>query len=222
MRIVFIGASLTARQAAIRLIEEGHEVIIIETNQDIINDLSDTLDCSFVHGDGTSPEILKETNPKSVDILFCLTGEDHSNIIAGLVGNSLGMKRVIVSINNSEWENICFELGLEDTIVPVRTIGKYLTDLAKGRDLFELSNCIKKEASLFTFTASEKETVPIKDLSLPENAKVVWFYRDGSFNLADEEKKLKKGDEVVIATLNKNLEELKKRWKKEESPKKEK
>lgn len=92
-----------------------------------IEDLSDRLDCSFLNGDGSTPAILREVGPEQTDVLFCLTDSDQANLISGLVGRSLGFRRVILSIQDSEFEGICRELGLvEDTILPSRTISRYL------------------------------------------------------------------------------------------------
>ena len=92
MRIVMIGASETAIMTANLLLKKGHELLIIEMNKNKIEKLNDVLDCVFIEGDGTNPTILQEIDPKSADYLFCLTNSDQNNIIASLVGKSLGLK----------------------------------------------------------------------------------------------------------------------------------
>ncbi len=46
------------------LIERGNEVVIIERDKKRIDELSEELDCSFLHGDGSKPAILREVNPQ--------------------------------------------------------------------------------------------------------------------------------------------------------------
>jgi len=212
MRITFVGASHMAVMTAKSLIDRGHEVVVIERKREKIDALADTLDCSFLHGDGGSPEILSEADPKSTDVLFCLTSNDQVNIIASLVGRSLGFRRVITSIQNPEYEPICQELGLRDTIVPIRTISRYLADMLAGIDYLELRTIVKAEARLFSFTARKEDAGEIGELDLPSGAAVVWFYRDGQFNLAEKGSRLQADDEVVIATHRKNLQALRERW----------
>ena len=98
MRIVFVGAGSLAVMTAVMLTKQGHEVIIVESDKQRIEELSSQLDCGFVHGDGSTPAILKETNPKETDFLFCLTGNDQANIITSLVGRSLGFARIVTKI----------------------------------------------------------------------------------------------------------------------------
>jgi hypothetical protein len=64
---------------------------------------------------------------------------------------------------------------------------------------------------------NDKKGKKIVDLDLPDNAKVVCFYRNGRFILARDETKLSKDDEVVILTHSENISDLKERWEKNHS-----
>ena len=212
MRIAFVGAGEVTVRTAELLIERGHEVIIIENNAERIEDLSDILDCSFLNGDGSKPAILREVGPDQTDVLFCLSDSDQANLISSLVGRSLGFKRVIPSLQDPEFEGICRELDLKDAIVPSRTISRYLADMVEGVDILELSTVIKGEARFFTFTVDKEKGRRVAELDLPANARVVCYYRDGRFSLAEEETKLRKGDEVVILTHSECIPDLKEQW----------
>lgn len=212
MRIAFVGASKIAVLTTQLCVEAGHDVVIIEKEEKKIDELSKELDCSFLKGDGSRPAILKEVGPEQTDVLFCLSDNDQANIIASLVGRSLGFKRVVTSIENPEYASICGELGLEDTIIPSQTISRFLTDMLRGIDVLELSTLIKDQARFFTFVAREEDEGKIEDLKLPEKSRVICFYRDGKFNLADDNSKIKKADEVVILTHSDHLSDLEKRW----------
>jgi trk system potassium uptake protein len=212
MRIVIIGASLLAVKTAKHLINEGHDIIIIETNQEIIDERGKNLDCSFLKGDGSNPDILRETNPEKSDLLLAITNDDKINIVTSLIGKSLGFKKVITSIKTPEWENLCAELGISDAIVPINTVSHYLINMIKGKDIFTLRNYIRDNCFLHSFVAGPDEAGPIENLSLPEGAKVVWFYRGDECHIADPCDKLKEKDQVVIAVCREHLEELQKRW----------
>lgn len=212
MRIVFSGAgpmSLITTQA---LIKEGHEVIIIEVDKNKINQFSDELDCSFMHGDASNPTILSQANPKDCDFLFCLTDSDQTNIITALLGRSMGFKRVVPSIENAELQQLCVELQLDDTIIPVRTTSQYLENMIRGLDTLELSTFLKHGARFFSFVAEKEEADKISEAKLPEQTKIIFYYRDDQLHFANENNSFKKNDEVVILTLSKYLVELKEKW----------
>lgn len=212
MRAVIIGAGALAVMAADLLLKRGHEVVIIEPDKERIDELTERLDCGFLHGDGSKPDILKEADPEATNVLFCLTGNDHVNIIAGLVGQSLGYPRVIVKIEDPQFEHICMELGLGDTIVPVQTTARYLADMFQGLDLLELSAMIKDDARVLSFVLPADAERSVGDLELPDEARVICVYRDGKFLLPDAETMLQGKDEVVIITHSRHLAELRERW----------
>jgi len=212
MRTVFSGASPITIMVAKILSDQGHEVIIIELEKDKIDKLSDKLDCSFLHGDAAKPTILSQVDPKDCDFLFCLTDSDQANIITALLGRSMGFKRVVTSIEDVELENLCSELGLEDTIIPARTMSQHLVNMVRGLDDVELSTLLKYDARFFTFVAGKEEAGSADDLDLPDEAHVVFYYRDEKFHFADGDSKIKKGDEIVILTHSKNLPKLGERW----------
>lgn len=212
MRIVFIGASDLSLRTAELLIEDGHEVIIVESEKEKIQELADEMDCSFLQGDGSDPKVLKEVNPEQTDVLFCLTDDDRVNLIAGLVGRSLNFKRVVPSIRDPGFDVICRELGLQDAVIPTLTVSRFLADMARDINTMELSSIIKGEARFFTFIASRDDEEAIADLELPQGSRVICFYREGEFHLADETSRLKKGYEVVVMTHSRNLPALIERW----------
>ncbi len=220
MRIVFVGAGKVSVGTATALIKKGHEVIIIETDKARIDALSEEMDCSFLQGDGSHPHILREVNPAQTDFLFCLTGSDQANVIASVVGRSLGFNRVVTSIGDPEFEGICHELGLQDTIIPLRTISRNLVDMVSGGETVELSTILKDEARFFTLIVKEEEAIAAKDLQLPAGAKVICYYREGKFAHADAATTFHIGDELVILTHSKNIRALQERWPLQAAPQK--
>lgn len=212
MRAVFIGASTVTVMTARYLLKRSHEVVIVERNKEKISNLSAELDCGYVHGDGSKPAILRETDPGRTDVLFCLTNNDQDNIIASLVGHTLGFARVVTKIDDPEFEHICIELGLEDTIIPSRTIGMHLADMFEGHNPLELSTMIRDEARAFSFVVHKDAEMTVRELGLPNQARIICAYREGKFIMPDEETRLIAGDEVVIITHRNNLAALEERW----------
>lgn len=217
MRVVFVGAGDLTIETATLLINRKHEVVIIESEKDKIDELSDRLDCSFLHGDGSKPYILSEAGPEHADFLFCLTENDQYNIIAALVGRSLGFSHVVVQIHDADYLKICQELKLKHTIRPSKTIGCYLSDMVSGVDILELSSFIKGEARCMMIKIDKQTKGRVDDLELPDEARVICLYRDEDFQLADPETMLHIDDEAIILTHSKHLSDLTKRFHPERS-----
>ena len=212
MRSVFIGASDLTVMTAQQLLKSGHEVVIIEKDKARIEDLSSEIDSGFIHGDGSKPAILREADPGGTDFLFCLTDNDQNNILAALVGRSLGYQRVVTRIQDPSYEHICLELGLTDVIVPNYTIARYLADMCAGQNPLEVSALIKGEARIFSFVVRAQDEGLLAEMKMPENSRVIFFYRNDKFMLPETNTTLQKGDEVVIVAHRKALPELESRW----------
>lgn len=212
MRSVFIGASDLTVLTAQQLLKSGHEVVIIEQDKARIDELGTGIGSGFIHGDGSKPSILREADPTATDFLFCLTDNDQNNILASLVGRSLGYQRVVTRIQDPSYEHICIELGLTDVIVPNYTIARYLADMCAGQNPLELSALIKGDARIFSFVARTEDEGLLTDLNMPENSRVIFFYRNEKFMLPETNAALQKGDEVVIIAHRKALAELEERW----------
>ena len=212
MRVVIVGAGSLGTRTARLLVRRGHEVVIIESDPEVAREVDESLDCGVLQGDGTRPAVLSESDPSNAGALLALTGNAQTNLIASLVGRSVGFARVVTRIDDEEFEHVTLELGLSDTIIPARTIGRYLADVVEGHDILELSGAIKGEARVFLFVAREEDEGTVAELKLPDGARVSHLYRDGELVLADGDLRLRKGDEVVIVSHRKHLENLRSRW----------
>lgn len=211
MRVVIVGAGSLAVMTAKLFLERRGEVVLIERDQDRIRELAENLDCGYIQGDGSKPAILREANPGSSDLLLCLSDDDQDNIIAGLVGRSLGFERVAVRIDDPEYEHICMELGLEGTIVPDRTIARFLVDLADERDPLELSGVMKAGVRFLNFVAGSGHAGPAGELPLPGDTRPVIIYRGDRYLPVDPDTEIRVDDEVIIVTHRDYLDEVKRK-----------
>jgi trk system potassium uptake protein TrkA len=212
MRLAFIGTNSLTLTTAEMLLEAGHEVILIEKDRERIEDLSERLDAGFLHGDGTEPEVLRDAEPENTDVLFCLLDSDQTNIIASLVGRSLGFERVVPRIADPQFQRICNELGLDDTVLPNRAVASHLANLLHGEKSLEMSSLIRGNAEVFSFVIREDDAGPMDRLELPRGTRIVCLYRDDEFTLPEGVSKLEEGDEVIVITHRDRLGELKDRW----------
>jgi trk system potassium uptake protein TrkA len=217
VRVVLIGATILSVSTAAILLKRGHAVVIIDSDKARIDQLSEELDCAFVHGDGSNPAILREAGPERSDFLFCLTGHDETNILAALVGQSLGFPNVVPKIENAQLAPICRELGLTDTIIPDQGTARTLADMVAGQSISDLSTMIKNELRFFSFIAGEEDAGPIPELGLPARTRVVCVYRGDDFELPHDDTRVAPKDEVLLVTHQKNLAKLQERWSRKRS-----
>lgn len=212
MRFVFVGTGTLSVLTARMLIERGHEVVMIERDSETVDRLAEEVDCGFLRGDASRPAILREADPESTDLLFCLARDDQSNILTSLVAKSLGFREVITKIEDPELEHLCAELGLAASLVPMHMVGRYLADMAEGQNIIELSDIFRGDARIFSFRLTSADAGRVAELDLPSEASVICFYRNGDFHIAGNDSVLHDGDDVVVLTTMRNLRALRKRF----------
>ncbi|MDR2943007.1 MAG: Trk system potassium transporter TrkA [Treponema sp.] len=99
MRIVIAGAGNTGTQLAKFLIQEKHDVSLIESNEDRAKHVSNRLDCIVIHNKANNVKVLKEAGIEKADALICVTGYDEVNmIICGLAASLANEDKKLIKI----------------------------------------------------------------------------------------------------------------------------
>jgi len=209
--VTFVGASPLALQAIKALSERGHEVVLIEKDRETVESLSDILDCGLVEGDGSRPAVLQQVGPEQTDFLFCVSNSDEANILAALVGRSLGFGRVVPKVEDSDLEPLCTELGLDDVIVPDRQVALQLRDLVEGRESPALTTVVRSGLRFLGFEVPSG-VAEGRGLELPDGARLIARTRGEDSVLADEDTPLEEGDEVVVVAEEDVIESLHKHF----------
>lgn len=212
MRIVLIGASTLAVSTANQLLKKGHEVVIIERDESVVEQLGDELDCGFLAGDGSRPAILEEASPENTDFLFCLSDNDQDNIIAAQIGRRMGFDRVVAKIKDAEFEPICAELEIDDIIVPDREIGRSLAALVEGEKAVDLEAAIKDGARFFTVNISEELAGSVEALSLPDKVNPVVYTRGSDSKVINSDTRLEEGDVLLLIAEDSQLDALRQQF----------
>ncbi len=211
MRVLIVGSSRLALQAAEIFIGRGDEVVIIEINREKAEHLAETMDAAVVEGDGADPRVQAEAEADDADAFIAATRDDQTNIVAALVARRFGIDEVIVKLENPDYIPICEDLGLDKLALPELSFAMYVSEMARGLNLAEIGELLRGDARLFRFLADEAlDGTPVYQLNraLPEDTSVIVVLRKGSFLPAREEVVLQAGDEVLVITRQRNLAEL--------------
>lgn len=80
MRVIIVGAGEVGRSIAANL-AEGHDVVVVERDKEIVEDLTYSLDVLTIHGDGTDLSVLREAGVEEAEMLIASTDIDEINIV---------------------------------------------------------------------------------------------------------------------------------------------
>ncbi|MDR2210512.1 MAG: NAD-binding protein [Spirochaetaceae bacterium] len=113
MHIIIVGAGLVGTQLARQLIEEKHDIAIIEAHEERARHVSNRLDCIVLHDEGNSINALEEAGIAKADALVCVTDSDEVNmIICGLAQRYPGLLK-IARVRNDEYVRRNFQNQVE-------------------------------------------------------------------------------------------------------------
>lgn len=123
MRIVIAGAGEVGIHLAKMLSREELDVILVDSNEDVLSEIENNYNLSTIAGSPTSFNTLKRAGINEADLFLALTPYETRNIVACTIASSLGAKKTVARIDNFEYLNEESRkhfktMGVDDLIYP--------------------------------------------------------------------------------------------------------
>ncbi|MCE8008588.1 NAD-binding protein [Aestuariivita sp.] len=200
MRVTILGASRFGAAIAEHLIEDDHEVILIDKDRDRLDRLSERLDCGMIEGDGTMPTTLREAYRDEADVFIAVTNASDDNILASLVARSVGFGRVIPQITAAELMDVCHELELDDVINPHATVAESICAGLEDKTPLDQETVLHNELALKRVTVPDRlDGQALSEIDTPETARAIALIVGEKERFADIDTKVSAGDCVLFA-----------------------
>lgn len=137
MRVIIVGAGEVGYHIAKRLVQEEHDVTIIEENTAVKERVEKALDVLAVHGNGASPAALEAAGVTKTDLLIAVTDQDEINLVASLMAKEYGVKTTIARARNPELSRSPFlregkRLGIDLLINPNQAVAEEIARLVQA------------------------------------------------------------------------------------------
>jgi trk system potassium uptake protein len=216
MRTVIIGAGEVGSNTARMLSEEGHDVVLIEQDESLVERASEQLDALVIHGNGASPRLLAEAGIEKADLLVAASSSDEANIIACLAAKARGVPRTVARIHNPDYydpqEPFAEEmLGIDFVIHTEQMAAQEIKEalLVPGainvetfaEDSIEVAEVILNEGSPAVGRT-------LRDLRLPEASLVVGVVRRGEALVPRGDTVLERRDHVLLISGRRRIAEV--------------
>lgn len=89
MKIVILGAGQVGSSVARSLAKEQYDVVVVDTDTEALDSLSQHLDLQTVVGHASHPDVLRQAGLDSADLLVAVTNSDETNIVACEIAHHL-------------------------------------------------------------------------------------------------------------------------------------
>ena len=211
--IVIIGAGNVGAYVAARLEKmSGIRVRVIELDKTVAEDAADKLKRTVIlNGDAMDSSVQEEAGVMDAECVLCLTNDDKTNILAGVLAKRLGAKQAYSLINDLSLQKMKSSLGIDMVIDPRgSTVSSILRHVRRGRivDLFSIEDGLAEVMEGEILETSPLAGKALGNVNMPEGIAFGAVLRHGSVLEPSPDLILKIGDGVVLLAEKDSLSEV--------------
>lgn len=103
MNIIIVGCGKIGSTILESLVEEGHNVVGIDNDEQVITEITNLHDIMAVCGSGTDYDMLKEAGVANAEMFIAVTSSDELNMLSCYMAKKMGAKHTIARIRNPEY-----------------------------------------------------------------------------------------------------------------------
>lgn len=204
MYIIIVGGGKVGYYLAKTLLQDEHEVLIIERDKRKCDIISSELGGMILRGDGTDSLVMEEAGMNRCDLAIAVTGDDEDNLmICQMAKKKFGVKRAISRINNPKNEHIFKLLGIDSTVSVTDLILAQIEREIPAHSLVHLLT-LRDVGVSFVEAKVPKDSPAVgkrlRELGIPDDVVIPLVIRNGKGIVPHGESILQAGDEVVAVT----------------------
>jgi trk system potassium uptake protein TrkA len=202
MRIAIAGAGNVGRSIAQELIDNGHQVMLIERQPKMLRpDRVPAAD--WVLADACELASLEEANVAGCDVVVAATGDDKVNLVVSLLAKTeFAVRRVVARVNDPANEWLFTEAwGVDVAVSTPRILAAMVEEAVSVGDVVRLLTLRQGQANLVEMTLPEDTPLagkPVNDIIVPKDAALVTILRGGRVIVPQPEDTFEPGDELLF------------------------
>ncbi len=218
MNILIVGCGKIGATLLASLVNEGHNVTALDSDPDVLSELTNVYDVMSVCGNGADCETLEEARVADADLLIAATDSDEFNMLSCFLGKRMGAKHTIARIRNPQYNDSSLgfmkqQLDLSMSINPELMAAKELYHLLKlpsaaKVETFSVRNFQIVELKLKS--DSVLDGIKLSDLRSKFSAKflICAVERDDEVHIPDGNFVLKSGDKIALTADHSQIAKL--------------
>jgi trk system potassium uptake protein TrkA len=186
------------------LIDQGHEVLIIENNPERAEFIANELGNVVLRGNADEASTLAEAGAERADVVIAVTGDDPRNLVLLQVAKRrFGARRTVARINDPRNEGLFRMLGIDATVNATQVMLSVLEQEIPHANLVSLLRLRNTDVEVVEAVVDPRSAVTnstLRDVDLPPESTIAVVIRNGSAFFPNGSTVLEPGDEVVALT----------------------
>jgi trk system potassium uptake protein TrkA len=213
MYVIVIGGGRLGYYLLKALINEGHEVLIVEKDARICKTITDELGSVCLRGDGCEGATLGEAGAGRADMLVAVTGDDEDNLVSCQVAkHKYNVPRTVSRIRNPQNAILFKKLGVDVTVSGTDIILEAIEREVPTHPITQLLSLEEKGLVIVDVRISPQSATVgkmVRELSLPKESKLALIIPgEGSAHVPASNTVLHAGDQVIAVTTPDTKEAL--------------
>lgn len=204
MYAIIAGGGKVGFFLARELIEQGHEVLIVENNPERAEFIANELGNVVLRGNADEASTLAEAGAERADVVVAVTGDDEDNLVLLQVAKRrFGTRRTIARINDPRNENLFRMLGIDATMNATQVMLSVLEQEIPQANLVPLLRLRNTDVEVVEAVVDSRSRLAGRALStveLPPESTIAVVIRKGAAFFPNGSSVLEPGDEVVALT----------------------
>ena len=213
VHVVIVGCGRVGSGLAVRLVEQGHTVAVIDKQERAFRRLPAGWPGTAVVGSGFDRDDLDRAGAAGAGALAAVTNGDNSNILtARIARETYGIPDVVARIYDPRRAEIYQRLGIPTVATVTWTIDQVLRRLLPGTAVAEWSDASGQLLLVERVLPDTWAGKAVRDLRVKGKARVVAVTRAGVPRLDVADLVGQEGDVLHLAVMHDALEELERRF----------
>jgi trk system potassium uptake protein TrkA len=205
MHAIVAGAGRLGAETAEALVEAGHEVVLVEIDDELVERLAGRARCQVVFGDACDLAVLEEAGALRTDVVVATTGDDEDNLVVSLLARrQFDVPRVVARVNDSENRWLFTERwGVDAAVSAAGSLMSQIEEATASADtvgLLDLASAGVRLIETLITDRSRSAGLALADITLPAGTIVAAVVRGGRPNVPDGSFRLAPGDEVLVVS----------------------
>ena len=219
MNIAIIGGGKLGIKVCEALVGGDYSITIVDTNDALLDRLSQQFDVMTVNEDARDINVLKEIGINKFQYVLVATGRDETNLVIGGFAKKLGCHRVIVRVRDPEYmkhfEFIRTSMGIDNIVNPdfaiTMEIYKYLSEK------YTLNNGVFTSGRIALIEFKAKRKKELIGLKMPEVRRlmpdmlIAAISRNGKVIIPHGNDEIREDDAVYVVGEKTEIMELNKK-----------
>lgn len=170
MKIVIAGAGDMGYHLAEQLSFDNKDIVLIDTDKDVLDNVASHLDVLTIVGDSTSIEVLKNANVQDAAMLMAVTTSEKTNIVTASLAKQLGAKRVIARVRTHDYllpeHEVYFnQIGIDNIISPTMLCSAEIKRMLKNSSFTDVFEFEEGKLNVVGITLDQYSTLVNKKIS---------------------------------------------------------